>query len=359
MLHAVIMAGGSGTRFWPKSRTDMPKQLMQLYGDRTMLQHTMDRLAPLATPERTLVVTNEVQSRRVTEQLPGLPRDHVIAEPCGRDTAACIGLAATIISCSDPDGTMVATPADQLIEPPGQFQRTLRVASQIVERSPHTFVTFGIRPSYPATGYGYIHRGELIETDDGINVYRVRRFREKPDRDLAERFLQSADYFWNSGIFVWRVDAILNALDEFTPELGASLKRIRDALGTADSQRVIAREYDRLDKVSIDYAVMEGARDVQVVEAPYRWDDLGSWAALERLHPSDAHDNTVMGKHCGMDTRDCLVLGDDQHMIATLGVSDLIIVHSADATLIAHKREEESVRKLVDKLRAEGHGDFL
>jgi len=359
MLHAVIMAGGSGTRFWPRSRMDTPKQLLQLYGDRTMLQHTMARLAPLVAPERTLVVTNELQATRVAQQLPDLPARQIVAEPCGRDTAACIGLAATLIHCQDPDGTMVVTPADQLIEPAAEFRKTIEVAARYVERSPDSFVTFGIRPTYPATGYGYVHRGELAEADDGINVYRVRRFREKPDQDLAEQFVQSGDYLWNSGIFVWRVEAILRALDEFTPELGAGLKRIRDALGTSEQERVIAREYDHLERISIDYAVMERARDVCVVEAPYRWDDLGSWKALERLHSAGDADNTLMGTHCGIDTHGCIVSSDGKHLVATLGVNDLIIVHSADATLVANKHEEGAIRKLVEKLREEGHGDYL
>ena len=359
MLHAVIMAGGSGTRFWPRSRIDTPKQLLRLYGDKTMVQHTMARLGPLVPPERTLVVTNQVQAPRIAEQLPELPPDRIVAEPCARDTAACIGLAATLISVDDPHGTMVVTPADQLVEPPGQFRETVQVAAHVVERSAGAFVTFGIRPSHAATGYGYIHRGELLETYDGISVYRVRRFREKPDRDLAEQFIEAGDYFWNSGIFVWRVDTILAALDEFTPDLGAGLKRIRDALDTPDRQRVIAQEYDRFERISIDYAVMEGAREVQVVEAPYQWDDLGSWEALERHHLPDPEGNTVLSKHCGIDTHGCLLFGDGQHLIATLGISDLIIVHSGDATLVAHKRDEKAIRKLVEKLRDEGHGDHL
>ncbi len=220
MLHAVVMAGGSGTRFWPKSRRNRPKQLLPLFGDATMLQQTVARIAPLVPPERTLIVTGADQAEAVRSQLPELPAENVVAEPCPRDTAPCVGLAASLVAKKDSEGIMIVMPADHVIQPPEKFQTTVRAAVAVIEDDPAAFVTFGIRPTRPETGYGYIERGEALTPIEGIVQHRVVQFCEKPDRATAERFLAEGRFAWNSGIFVWRARAILDALAKHRPALG-------------------------------------------------------------------------------------------------------------------------------------------
>ena len=240
MLHAIIMAGGSGTRFWPKSRRDRPKQLLRLHGDATMLQQTVARIEPLVPRERIVIVTGADQAEATRAQLPELPPENIVAEPCPRDTAACVGLAAWIVRKKDPDGTMIVMPADHVIEPVAIFLATVRAASSVIENDPTALVTFGIKPTRPETGYGYIERGELLETRDGIPVNRVVQFREKPDRDTAESFLAAGNFAWNSGIFLWKARTILDELERHRPQLAAALARVGAALGSASEREVIA-----------------------------------------------------------------------------------------------------------------------
>lgn len=359
MLHAVIMAGGSGTRFWPKSRADMPKQLLRLFGSRSLLQQTADRVAGVVPAERTLVITNATQAAATREQLPALAAANIIVEPCGRDTAAAIGLTALVLARSDPDGTMFVLPADHLIEPAEEFHRALRAADDLVRHEASALVTIGVPPTYAATVYGYIHRGERMGEPLGIAAYRAAGFREKPAPELADEYLQSGEYYWNAGIFAWRPRTILEAIQEFQPRLQAALSRIAPTLGTDQAAAVIADEYPRLDKISIDYAVMERARNVQVIEAPFRWDDVGSWQAVARVLGTDAHGNTVVGSHCGVDTKDCIVVSDADRLIATLDVSDLVIVQAGNATLVARRQAEGAVKQLVDELRRRGLESYL
>lgn len=359
MLYAVVMAGGSGTRFWPESRRTRPKQLLRLVGDQTLLQQTLARIEPVVAAEQTLVVTGADQADETRRQLPQVPSDNVVAEPCGRDTAPCVGLAATLIAERDPQGVMLLLPADHIIGPNEEFQRMVRAAAQLVERRPEALVTFGTRPTHPATGYGYIHRGQGDEPIEGVPVYQVREFREKPDHKTAEQYLASGEYYWNGGIFAWRADRIRALLAEFQPGIAAALDRLAAALGTSQYQSVLQREYPTMDRISIDYAVMERATGVWVLEAPYRWDDAGSWQALARLLPADGDGNTVTGTHCGIDTSGCIIRGQKDHLIATLGVRDLIVVQTPDATLVADRRDEEAVKELVNLLRERGYEQYL
>ena len=229
MLHAVIMAGGGGTRFWPRSRKARPKQFLTLTGDRSLLQMALDRVEGMAAPEHTWVVTGEAYRAETAAQLPSLPPDRIVGEPCGRDTAPCIGLGAALIARTDPDAVMLTTPADHVIEPVQEFRRAVLAAVQTAEEHPSALVTFGIPPTFPSTGYGYIHRGAEAGRRNGVGIWRVRGFREKPNADLAERFLVSGEYFWNSGIFVWKVAAVLAQLREQRPLLYSAVQRIADA----------------------------------------------------------------------------------------------------------------------------------
>ncbi len=359
MLHAMIMAGGGGTRFWPRSRTARPKQFLSFDGGRTLLQATLDRVEAQIPPERTWVVTGAAHAGEAAAQLPTLPRDHVVGEPVGRDTAACVGLGAALIARADPDATIVVMPADHVIEPAAEFQRAVHAAERFAADHPHALLTFGVVPTYPAVGYGYIQLGGPAGEYQGISAAKVKAFKEKPTADAAERFVQSGDYLWNAGIFVWKAATILRELETQRPAIHAAVSRIADAWGTPEQDDVFRREYETLEKVSIDYAVMEHAAEVLVVRTPYQWDDVGSWLALERRNPQDAHGNTIQALHSGIGTTNCVIAGDPDKLITTINVSDLLIVQSGDSTLVARRADEAAVKQIVDKLKADGLGRFL
>jgi mannose-1-phosphate guanylyltransferase len=359
MLHAMIMAGGGGTRFWPRSRQHRPKQFLKLAGDRTLLQQAHDRLEAAAPPDRCWVITSGAHRDEAARQLPALPPGHVVGEPCGRDTAAAVGLGAALIAREDPEAVMIVTPADHVIEPAQEFRRAAHVAEQMALEYPGALVTFGIQPTFPSDGYGYVHRGAEVARRQGVPVYRVQKFVEKPIRATAEGYLATGEYFWNSGIFVWRVATILNAMRQQQPKLYAAVKAIAAAWGTADGPRLLQREYEALGKISIDKAIMETAPEVLVVQAPYRWDDVGSWLALERMHPQDAEHNTVQATHCGINTSHCVIVGDAGKLITTIGVSNLLIIQDGDALIVADRREEATVKQLVEKLGKQGLEKYL
>lgn len=370
MLHAVIMAGGAGTRFWPASRATRPKQLLNLLGPHSMIQSTVMRLGELVPPERILVVTNQQLVGAISHQLPQLPAAAVIGEPCKRDTAPCIGLAAILVSRHDDDATMVVMPADHVIETDEQFQRAIAQAVELVAARPQRIVTFGIRPTYPAVAFGYIERGEPIDGMQRLSrstpprspsapTYHVRRFREKPSADIARQYVETGKFYWNSGIFVWKARTILDALRRFEGAMYGHLEKIQSAEKREDFPDVLQQEFQAIEAKSIDYAVMERYDDVVVVEAPFTWDDVGNWRSLARLRGTDANGNTIVGKHLGVDTQGTTVRSDDQHLIVTVGLQDCIVVHTPDATLVANKRDEESIRKVVILLKEKGWEEFL
>lgn len=362
MLHAVIMAGGAGTRFWPESRGARPKQLLRLAGKRSMIQATVDRLSDVVPADRVLIVTGAALVEEIAAQLPQLPASAILGEPCKRDTAPCIGLAALVVSRDDPEATMAVLPADHVISPAAAFQQAIAQAAQLVERFPGRIVTLGITPTYPAESFGYIERGApLAETDAGgaIPTFKVVRFREKPDARTAQKYLDSGSFYWNSGIFIWKAKTILDALAERQPKMLAHLQRIAEAHGEPDFDEVFQREFTAIEGISIDYAVMEHATDVVVLDAPFDWDDVGSWQALARLLGTDADGNTIDAKHIGLETRGTIVHSSDEHLIATVGLEDCIIVHTPDATLVANKHQEESIRELVKLIKDRGWEEYL
>jgi len=360
MLHAMIMAGGGGTRFWPRSRAERPKQFLTFSGHRTLLQATVDRIAAQVPPERTWVITGAAHREEAIRQLPELPADHIVGEPMGRDTAPCVGLGAAIINKYDPDATQIVMPADHVIEPEQEFSRAVHAAEQVINDFPNALLTFGIPPTFPSTGYGYIHRGETVGTRQGVVASKVKKFVEKPSSETAEKFLVGGDHFWNSGIFVWKPRTILGELARQKPGLYAVIDRIAAAWGTPKQDEVFQGEYANAEKISIDFAVMQGAPEVLVVHAPYKWDDVGNWLALERHNPQDSDGNTIQALHTGIDTKNCVIVSDANHLIATLGVKDLIIVQDGDATLIADRSHEAAVKHIVDRLKATKElGKFL
>lgn len=354
MLHAMIMAGGGGTRFWPRSRVKRPKQFLTFSGDRTLLQATLDRVAAQIPAERSWVVTSAAHVAEARTQLPDLPPAQVVGEPTGRDTAACVGLGAALIVRTDPDATIIVMPADHVIEPEREFQRAAHAAEQFAAEFPDRLISFGIPPTYPMTGYGYIERGEPAGERQGVTATKVQAFREKPDADTAERFVQSGNFFWNSGIFVWKATTILRELRANEPTLYAGIERIAEAWDTPAQAEVFRAEYEAIKKISIDYAVMQNAAKagkVLVIQAPYQWDDVGSWLALERRNPQDANGNTVQGRHLGIDTSNCVIATDGGRIVATIGVKDLLVIQDGDATLVADRKDEARVKDVVEALK--------
>lgn len=352
MLCALILAGGSGTRFWPKSRARLPKQLISLDGGPTLIEQAAARLEGTVLPERTFVVTTARQAPLVRERLPAVPPDNVIVEPQGRDTAAALGLAAAAIARRlGPQAILAAMPADHVIRPASRFRDAIAGAVELVAARPGTVATLGIVPSHAATAYGYIQRGEPIPIRGARRAFRVARFREKPDRATAEEYLRSGEYYWNGGIFVWRAQDLLDALERFLPATAAAVRLEGEALAAA---------YAGLPKISIDYAVLEKHERVITIEADFEWSDVGSWNALPPIIGTDAEGNAAIGAtHVALGSHGVLVVGDPGTLVATIGLEDVVVVQSGGATLVCRKDRVEDVKKLCERLEREGRTDVL
>lgn len=359
MLHAVIMAGGGGTRFWPRSRRDRPKQFLKLAGERTLLQAAGDRLEAQVPPERTWIFTSASHRDETARQLPHVPTDQIVGEPASRDTAPCVALAAALIARRNPQALMIVTPADHVIEPVQEFRRLLHATEQLAVENPHALITFGIRPTRPSTGYGYIRRGQALPFRQGVPVFRVESFREKPDEATAREYLASGNYYWNAGVFAGKASVFLENFAIQKPAMYDGVCKIAASWDQSNRDAIFVEEYSRIEKISFDFAIMEKAPEVLVLEATYHWDDVGSWLALERLYPHDANWNTVQATHCGVDTSNCIIVGDSDNVIATVGLQDLIIVQDGDCFLVADRRMEGDVKKLVEELRRRGLERYL
>jgi mannose-1-phosphate guanylyltransferase len=358
MLYAVIMAGGSGTRFWPWSRKKTPKQLLKITGRDTMIKQTVNRIIGEIPPENIYVVTTSTLAESVEEELSQIPARNIISEPFGKNTAACIGLAATIISKRNPNAIMAVMTADHIIEPPDLFLKALKCAEELATGK-NALVTFGIKPTEPSVNYGYIQRDEDVINLQGFPVYDVKCFTEKPDSVTAENFLKSGEYYWNSGMFVWSVNTILENIDTLMPDLSQGLEKIGKSLETPDESSVICHEYEKFENISIDYGIMEKASNVKIIEAGFTWDDVGSWLAIERLNKSDQNNNTILGKYCGFNTQGNIIIGDDEHLITTINVSDMIIVNTKDVTMVCNKNSAEDIKKLTELLEEKGYSVYL
>ena len=360
--YCVIMAGGRGERFWPLSTKEIPKPFVRLFGDKTMIQMTIDRVLELVPKERIFVVLGREHEQVARRQLPDLGEDQFIVEPVGRDTAACIGLAATLLYRRDPQGVMIVLPADHYIPDTGAFVRTVSRTVEWARRGDY-LVTVGINPTRPDVGYGYIRAGETVIDADGSSC-KVDRFVEKPNHERALQYLSEGIYYWNSGMFVWRCDTVLNELAVHLPGSHKGLTQIAQAWGTPQQESVLRDVYPRLPKISIDYAVMEpasqekGNASVVVVEMPVEWTDVGSWPALAEILPTDEHNNAVECKTgLFLDSDDNVIFSlDADHLISTIGLSDMIVVHSRDVTLICPKDQGQRVKELVAKAK-EKFGD--
>jgi len=355
-LAVVIMAGGAGTRFWPMSTEARPKQFLRLFGERSLLQMSYDRVAPLVPPERVLVLTNARFLPLVREQLPELPEENLVGEPFRRDTSAAVALAALLAARRWGNPVLLVLTADHLIQPAESFRRTLLSAVRAAGRSGSALYTFGVEPRHAATGYGYLERGEALEDDDGIHHYRLRSFQEKPDAATAQRYLESGEHYWNSGMFAWTTEAILAELERQLPGHLRALEPAATALvdGAASASETLAAAFAPLPAVSIDYGVMEKAADVRCVASTFEWSDVGGWLALAPFLEGDAAGNVRRGEVRAHQARGNIVFCEDPtEVVALVGVEDLIVVRTGRRTLVVPRSRAEEVRRLVAALEPE------
>jgi mannose-1-phosphate guanylyltransferase len=357
---AVVMAGGVGARFWPRSREKTPKQLLEIAGPGTMIQNTVKRLEGIVDSRQVFVVTNKVQKALVIKQLPSVPPQNVLVEPVSRNTAPCIGLAALFIRRLDPHGVVIALPADHVVENLEDYQRVLRLAVEVAEDS-GSLVTIGIQPKWPETGYGYI---QFVNEDDGKNkyfsrgVYRAKTFAEKPNLETAERFLASGDFLWNSGMFLWRVDVIVEEIKTHLPDLYQGLMKLDGVLGTDKFLSTLELVYGVIRGISIDYGIMEKAQNVLVIKGVFGWSDVGSWDEVYRIAEKDEKGNCTSGRVILKDTSNSLVYSNDR-LTATIGVDDLIVISTEDAVLICRKGKSQEVKEVVDHLKRRQLDEYL
>jgi mannose-1-phosphate guanylyltransferase len=352
MPFAVIMAGGRGERFWPRSRMTKPKQFLNLIGEKSMLQLTVERLEGLVGITDTYVVAAADFKDIILEQVPLLPEENVIVEPFGRDTAAAIGLAAMVLGRKNPQEVIIVLPADHYIGNVGEFQKVLWSAVTAAAQGDNV-VTLGITPHSPETGYGYIHRGELEGVTGGISTYRALQFMEKPNYERALEFMSSGDYFWNSGMFVWRIDLVRAMIDKYIPELAAGLQDIESRLDTDAYAKTLEDVYAALPRVSVDYGLMEHADNVLLIPCDFGWDDIGNWAALDRYADKDDLGNVLLGEGIMLDTANTYVVSEER-TVALLGVDDLIIINDQDSLLVCHKSRVQEIKKVVQALKDKG-----
>lgn len=365
MQYAVIMAGGAGTRLWPISRGTIPKQLLPIIKGKSLLQLSYERLRGVLPAERIFVCTGAAYGDAVRANLPELPSDNLLGEPMGRDTANAVGFPAAVLQKRDPDAVFAVTTADHVIEPIDKFQDALKTAFDVTAKLPKALVTFGIVPNFGHTGLGYIHRGEPLEGFRG--AYKVQAFKEKPDKMTADRYVESGRYYWNSGMFVWRADTVMTELGTHLAESHAGLMKIANAWDTPQRDTTLNEIYPKLPKISIDYAVMEpastgkGKAQVVVVELPINWLDVGSWPALAETLPLDSQSNAFdAGTFVFLDSDDNIIVSQDpEHLVSLIGVHDMIVVHTKDATMICPKSESQRVKELVGKVKEKYGPKFL
>ena len=353
MRHAVIMAGGAGVRLWPLSRKKHPKQLLRLFNGKSLLRQSYERVAALLPPEQIHVITGQSYLQIVADELPELPADNLIGEPEGRDTANAVGLSAAVLAERDPEAVVGMFTADHIITPLDSFCAAVDQAYHTAETHDDALVTMGIRPTRPDTNYGYVRRGEKYA--DGI--YRVRKFTEKPNMAAAMKYVSGGEYYWNSGMFAWQASVILGELEKHLPQSYRAIREIASAWHGPLRDQKLNELYPGLMKISIDFAVMERAAKVFVVEMACHWVDVGSWPAIEAVIEADADGNvSACERAMHLGSRGNIVVSEGKHLIATIGVDDLVIVHSPDATLICKRRDAQSIKELVANLSKQ-YGD--
>ena len=355
---ALIMAGGRGERFWPKSRKNLPKQFLSLTSDgKTMIQLTVERISPVVSLENIYISTNTSYKKLVMEQLPGIPEENILCEPVGRNTAPCIGLAAVHIRKKLGDAIMMVLPSDHLIKNNVMFLDVLRDAATAAEENTN-LVTIGITPSYPETGYGYIQFDSQNLKECTSRAYKVVNFKEKPDLSTAKEYVASGDYLWNSGMFIWKVSSILSNMENLMPAMYDGLKKIENSIGATDQEQVLESEFINFKSESIDYGIMEHAKDIYIIPGAFGWDDVGSWLALERINSTNEFGNVVNGNVISIDTKNSIIHGNEK-LIATVGLKDIIIIDTEDALLICDKDSTQDIKKVIENLKICNRNEYI
>ena len=351
----LIMAGGRGERFWPRSRKNMPKQFLSLTGDgRTMIQLTVERILPMAAMEDIFIVTNKDYRGLVQQQLPDIPPENILCEPAGRNTAPCIGVGAAYITHKYQDALMVVLPSDHLIKYNSMFVNALKEACHVAEEG-RNLVTIGITPDYPETGYGYIKFNPSVCKGQ---AFAVERFVEKPGLEVAKEYLGTEEYLWNSGMFVWKASSILKNIEMFMKDTYEGLLRIRAAIGGEEEAQVLEKEFMAFPSVSVDYGIMEKAENIYTVPGTFGWDDVGSWLAVERIRKTNEFGNVVNGNVITINSSNCIIEGSKK-LIATVGIDDLIVVDSDDATLICGKGASGDIKKVLENLKICNRDEYI
>lgn len=357
MRYAVIMAGGAGKRLWPLSRQNQPKQLLRLIGGKSLMEIAVQRLEGVFDPEQIFIVTNAEYVAQIAEILPEIPRENIVGEPEGRDTANAIALAVELLSAKDKNATMAVFTADHIIRPVDCFAKAVETAMTAAEDNPESLLTFGVTPTWPHTGLGYVESGEKLS--DG--VWKVASFQEKPDHPTARKFVESGKFFWNSGMFVWTLGAIRSAMSEYLPDSAKKLAPIGAAAKRGeDYSELLGEIYPTLEKISIDYAIMEKAKSVLMVQLSCEWIDLGSWPAMEDVADLDDQGNAIIAKnHVVIDSFRNILVSSDDHLLAVMGIDDCIVVHSPDATLVCKKSDNQRLKDIVAAVGKHYGPDFL
>lgn len=345
-LFAVIMAGGVGSRFWPRSKQRKPKQLIRIHGENTMIQDTVARLEGLIDPENIFVITNKIQKPRVKDQLPDVPAENIIDEPFGKNTAPCIGLASGIIQKRCPDAVIITLPADHLIKDKNHFQDTIIKAVKYANDS-DGLVTIGIQPTRPETGYGYI---QFDEGEERNGVHKVLTFAEKPNLATANRFIKSGDFLWNSGMFIWKVKSILDEIRLYMPDLYDGIQEIQEAVDTENFNKVLTTVYGQLKSISIDYGIMEKSRNVYLVPGTFDWNDVGSWEAVYQIAEKDEYDNAKFGEVYSDKTTKSYIFSP-QKFTAVIGLENVIVIDTKDSLLVCNRDNAQDVKQVVDFLK--------
>ncbi len=346
--YCVIMAGGKGERFWPCSREETPKQLLNIFGDATLIEQTVLRLSPLIPFENILIVTNGKYADKMRRLLPQLPAENIIGEPCGRDTAPCVALAAGVIKAKSgtEEAVMLLLPSDHCIHDVAGLQKDLKSCCELARKSP-SLITIGIPPTFPSSDYGYIECGEKI----GEQAYRVRKFVEKPSAERAAEMLSAGNYKWNSGMFVWKVGTVLDIMRRHAPDLADLSAVLEKAWLDGSFGETLAAEYGKCRKISIDYAVMEKAENILVLDASFDWDDIGNWTALSHHFQADKSGNVVVGKFESLDSNSCIVFSDEpEHLLCAIDMNEAVIVHTRDVTLFCPKNSTPRIKELLKML---------
>lgn len=353
-IFAVIMAGGVGSRFWPRSKEKTPKQLLKIFGENTMIQDTVKRLEGLVENENIFVVTNKVQRSEIVKQLSQLPEGNIIAEPFGRNTAPCVGLASVVVSSKCKDGVIITLPADHIILDKEKFQQALKRAAEFAYKS-EGLVTFGIMPTRPETGYGYI---QIEESPVDEEIYKVITFAEKPNYSTAVRFIESGDFMWNSGMFIWRADAIIGELRIHMPDLYEGLEQLKNDIDSPYFEKTLTQIYGQLRSISIDYGVMEKSNKVYLTKGVFDWSDVGSWEEVYQLSEKDANGNAITGSVFSEQTHDSYIYSPDS-FTAVIGVENLVVINTGTATLICRRDRAQEVKKIVDFLKVQKMNEHL